>query len=103
VRCNISPPGHPSSLQIVEVVLPAGALVAYETGAREVSIDQQVWVQDGSIELTVGRQRYCLEEGDCLAMELNEPITFHNATGTPARYIVVLASSRPLRRGPRKE
>src|SRR3954451_10966381 len=34
VRRNISPAGFPSPLQIVEVVFPAGARVAYETGAR---------------------------------------------------------------------
>ncbi|MFL6546735.1 MAG: helix-turn-helix domain-containing protein, partial [Candidatus Udaeobacter sp.] len=36
VRRNISPANFPSPIQIVEVVLPAGAIVAYETGARDV-------------------------------------------------------------------
>jgi transcriptional regulator with XRE-family HTH domain len=38
VRRNISPANFPSPLQIVEVDLPAGASVAYEAGAREVSM-----------------------------------------------------------------
>jgi transcriptional regulator with XRE-family HTH domain len=92
VRCNISPPGYPSPLQIVEVELPAGALVAYETGAREVSIHQQVWVQEGCLELTVGSEQHRLEEGDCLAMQVNVPITFRNPGRLAARYLVVLAS-----------
>ncbi len=54
IRRNISPAGFPSLIQIVEVVLPAGARVAYETGACEVSVHQQIWVQEGSIEVTVG-------------------------------------------------
>jgi len=36
VRRNISPANFPSPIQIVEVVLPAGDGVAYETGARDV-------------------------------------------------------------------
>jgi transcriptional regulator with XRE-family HTH domain len=100
VRCNISPPSFPSPLQIVEVVLPGGALVAYETGARDVTIDQQVWVQEGAIELAVGQQGYRLEAGDCLAMQLNEPITFRNPGRAAARYIVVLATGQG--RGARK-
>jgi transcriptional regulator with XRE-family HTH domain len=94
VRCNISPPSYPSPLQLVEVVLPAGATVAYETGVREVTIHQQVWVQEGEIELAVGRQIYRLAPGDCLAMQLNEPVTFRNRAPVSARYIVVIASER---------
>src|SRR5262250_1191709 len=54
VRRNISPANFPSPIQIVEIVLPAGARVAYETGAREPSLHQQIWVQEGSIEVTLG-------------------------------------------------
>src|SRR5215470_10069558 len=35
LRRNVSPGGYPSPIQIVEVVLPAGAHVAYETGGRQ--------------------------------------------------------------------
>jgi transcriptional regulator with XRE-family HTH domain len=94
VRCNISPANFPSPIQIVEVVLPAGARVAYETGARDVSIHQQIWVQEGSIELTLGSVTYRLSEDDCLAMRLNEPTAFRNRTRKPARYIVIVATER---------
>jgi transcriptional regulator with XRE-family HTH domain len=36
VRRNISPAGYPSPIRVVEVLLPPGANVAYETGARDV-------------------------------------------------------------------
>lgn len=100
VRRNISPATFPSPIQIVEVVLPAGARVAYETAAREVTVHQQIWVQQGRIELTLGRTVYQLGEDDCLAMELNEPTAFRNPTRRSARYLVVLvtASARSLRR-----
>jgi transcriptional regulator with XRE-family HTH domain len=94
VRRNISPANFPSPIQIVEVLLPAGARVAYETGAREVSMFQQIWVQAGRIEVTLGSVTYRLAADDCLAMQLNEPTAFRNRTRTAARYIVVVASER---------
>ncbi|MGD0769377.1 MAG: XRE family transcriptional regulator [Tepidisphaeraceae bacterium] len=100
LRRNISPANFPSPIQIVEVVLPAGAKVAYETGARAVSIHQQIWVQEGSIELTLGSVTYRLSEDDCLAMQLNEPTAFRNRTRKPARYIVIVATERS--RAPRR-
>jgi transcriptional regulator with XRE-family HTH domain len=96
VRRNISPDNCPSPIQIVEIVLPAGAKVAYETGTRGVSIYQQIWVQEGTIEVTLGSVRYRLSEDDCLAMQLNEPTAFRNRTRKPARYVVVVASERSL-------
>ena len=92
LRRNISPASFPSPIQIVDVVMPAGAKVAYETGARDVNIQQQIWVQKGAMEVTVGRTTHRLEEDDCLAMRLNEPTTFRNPTRKAARYIVVVAT-----------
>jgi transcriptional regulator with XRE-family HTH domain len=94
LRRNISPANFPSPIQIVEIVLPAGARVAYETGARDGSIHQQIWVQEGRIEVTLGRATYLLSKDDCLAMQLDEPTAFRNRTRKPARYIVIVASER---------
>ncbi|HWZ59115.1 MAG TPA: XRE family transcriptional regulator [Gemmatimonadaceae bacterium] len=90
VRRNVSPSGVASPMQIVEVAFPAGARVAYETGARDVVVHQQVWVLDGSIEVTYGDTRYRLGAGDCLAMVLDRPIMFQNPTRQIARYAVVI-------------
>ena len=100
VRRNISPDNFPSPLQIVEVELPAGARVAYENGARDANIFQQIWVRHGSIEVTVGRMTHRLSDDDCLAMQLNEPTAFHNRSRKPARYIVVVATDHS--RAPRR-
>jgi len=94
VRRNISPANFPSPIQIVEIVLPPGARVAYETGARDVSIHQQIWLQDGAVEVTIGRVTHRLAEDDCLAMRLDEPTAFRNRTRKPARYLVIIASER---------
>jgi transcriptional regulator with XRE-family HTH domain len=100
VRRNISPANFPSPIQIVEIVLPAGARVAYETGARDVSIHQQIWVQEGAIEVTLARVAHRLGEDDCLAMRLDAPTAFRNRTRKPARYLVIIASDRS--RAPRR-
>jgi transcriptional regulator with XRE-family HTH domain len=91
VRQNISPPNFPSPIQIVEVILPAGSRVAYES-ARTVTIHQQIWLQEGHLEITLGKVTHRLSLGDCLAMQLNEPITFFNRSRKRARYMVVIAT-----------
>ena len=91
VRRNISPANFPSPIQIVEILLPAGARVAYETGARDVTIHQQIWVQEGVVEVTLGTVTYRLSADDCLAMQLNAPTAFRNRTRKPARYFVIIA------------
>jgi transcriptional regulator with XRE-family HTH domain len=94
VRRNISPQNYPAPFKIVEVVLPAKAKVAYDSGSREVPMAQQVWVQQGILDLTVGEVTHRLMRDDCLAMSLNVPISFHNRTRTPVRYVVVVANER---------
>jgi transcriptional regulator with XRE-family HTH domain len=93
-RRNISPGEFASPIQIVEVRLPPGARVAYENGVREVRIHQQVWVQQGRIDVQVGRTTYKLAKDDCLAMRLDEPTAFRNPTRRIAHYIVVIATER---------
>ncbi|HEX4385557.1 MAG TPA: XRE family transcriptional regulator [Myxococcales bacterium] len=97
IRRNISPPGFPSPLQIVAVELPAGARVAYETGAREPAVHQQIWVQAGALEVTVGDSVHRLAQDDCLAMQLNAPVTFRNRTRKAARYVVVISTEHQRR------
>ena len=90
VRRNVSPPGFASPLQVVEVVFPAGARVAYETGARPGVTHQQIWVLQGALEVTLDKTRHELGAGDCLAMVLDQPITFRNRTAKPVRYAVII-------------
>jgi transcriptional regulator with XRE-family HTH domain len=98
-RRNVSPPGWPSPIRIVEVEVPAGATVAYETAEREPTIHQQVWVLSGQIEVTWGDDVHVLDTGDCLAMRLDRPVGFRNRTGRRARYAVVIVTEpAPARR-----
>ena len=98
LRRNVSPPGVPQPMQIVEVQFPPRARVAFETGGRNTRVHQQVWVLEGAIDVTLGMECHRLRQGDCLAMQLDRPTMFHNPTRKPARYAVVIASETPVRR-----
>jgi transcriptional regulator with XRE-family HTH domain len=97
-RRNVSPPGVTQPMRIVEVRFPAGARVAFETGAREARVHQQIWILEGAMDVTLGKQRHRLKPGDCLAMLLDQPTMFHNPTRKPARYAAVIASEPAPRR-----
>jgi transcriptional regulator with XRE-family HTH domain len=92
IRRNLSAPGFPSPIELVEVVLPPGARVAYDTGQRAATVHQQIWIVEGAVALTFGEETYRLSIGDCLSMQLDRPIIFRNTTDTPARYLVALAT-----------
>ena len=99
VRRNLSPAMY-SPIQLVEVSFPAGQRVAYDTSARDVDVHQQVWIIEGTMEVSVGATSWTLNAGDCLAMRLDQPIAHHNPAGKPARYLVSLVSQphKPPRR-----
>src|SRR5215475_5257733 len=90
VRRNVSPPGVLSPIQIVEVSFPAGARVAYESAQRVSPVHQQVWVLEGTMEITVGDAVHRVDAGDCLAFALDRPTAFRNPTRRRARYAVVI-------------
>lgn len=99
VRRNLSPPGHRSALQLIEVVLPAGAQVSYDPAVRSPAQDQQVWVIEGRVRISVGSATHDLEAGDCLAMQVDQVNSFRNRSRQKARYLVALAAAAPARRG----
>jgi transcriptional regulator with XRE-family HTH domain len=101
LRRNLSPAGFSSPIELVEVVLPPGTRVAYESGSRDVVIDQQIWVISGELEVTVGVDAHPLATGDCLAMRLDRPTAFRNGSNEPARYLVALTTDA-ARQEPRK-
>lgn len=94
LRRSVTPPGASQPMRLVEVRFPAGARVTFDNDGKDLSACQQVWLLEGRMELTVGRTRHRLEAGDCLAMTLEQPVTFHNPTRKAARYAVVIAAGR---------
>jgi transcriptional regulator with XRE-family HTH domain len=86
-------PAAPSPIQLVEVVFPAGQRVAFDTSVRDADIQQQVWMIDGEMDITVGDARWQLATGDCLTMRVDRPVSFHNPGSKDARYLVALVTS----------
>ena len=94
-RRNVSPPGLPLAAHLVEVHFPAGARVALDSSGLDVPPQQQLWVLEGAINVTTGKVRHALRQGDCLAMQLDAPVMFHNPTRKTARYVVVISPHAP--------
>jgi transcriptional regulator with XRE-family HTH domain len=92
IRRNLSPPNHPSPLQLVAVELPPGASVMYDSASRQAEFHQQVLVLEGVVEATSGDERVRLEAGDCLAMRLDRHNGYRNPGRKTARYIVAIAT-----------
>ncbi|MDH6590500.1 transcriptional regulator with XRE-family HTH domain [Variovorax sp. TBS-050B] len=91
VRRRLSPPA-PSPLQLVEVLFPPGQRIALDSAVHDAEIHQQIWVIEGQMALTVGDTPWLLATGDCLCMQLNQPIVFHNPGPATARYLVALTN-----------
>jgi transcriptional regulator with XRE-family HTH domain len=92
LRRNVSPEGLQSPTRIVDVTFPPHARVTYEAGARTPAVLQQIWILDGRMEIAYGTESWLLDTGDCLAVPLDAPISFHNPGDVPARYAVVLTT-----------
>ncbi len=91
-RRSVSPPGMAAPFQIVEARFPPGARVAFDTSMRDVVVHQQVWLRQGCLEVTTGAHTHRLQAGDCLAMRLDAPTSFHNPGRRPALYVVVIST-----------
>jgi transcriptional regulator with XRE-family HTH domain len=101
IRRNLSPPAFPSPIELVEVVLPPGTRVTYDSGSRMARVDQQVWVLEGAIEVTIGKDVYVLAAGDCLAMQVDGPTAFRNRGREAARHLVALTTHTGVSNTPR--
>ncbi|MFM2287374.1 MAG: hypothetical protein RL684_517 [Pseudomonadota bacterium] len=91
LRRAVTPAGARSGTRLVEVLFPAGKRVSYDTESRSPPVDQHVWVLEGEIEVTVGKQSWQLRRGDCLWFALNQKTAFHNTTQRAARYAVIVS------------
>ncbi|MCW5693778.1 MAG: helix-turn-helix domain-containing protein [Pseudolabrys sp.] len=94
VRRVVTPPNCGAAAEIVDVEFPAGATVTMES-SRTPASDQQIVLLSGRMELTVGNTTHRLEAGDCLHMQLGQPVGFHNPGARPAHYLVVISSGAP--------
>ncbi|WP_202742287.1 helix-turn-helix domain-containing protein [Acinetobacter calcoaceticus] len=92
IRRQISPPNWKSPFQIVEIEFPAESRITYEISETSKVVQQQLWVVEGKIDIQLGESSYALSTGDCLAMQLNQPVIYSNNSSQVARYILVVSS-----------
>jgi len=86
VRRILSPP-HPSLKgELVEVWLPAGAVVAYDV-SPVAGLEHHLWVLAGALSLEIEGAVYKLNKGDCVRYTLSGPSRFVGGK-RPARYVI---------------
>jgi transcriptional regulator with XRE-family HTH domain len=92
VRRIVSPPNLKLPFQIVEIEFPPHARITYEISESSKVVQQQLWVVEGQIDIQLGKNSYALGEGDCLAMQLDQPVIYSNNSSEVARYILVVSN-----------
>ncbi|EKU39503.1 helix-turn-helix domain-containing protein [Acinetobacter sp. AYS6] len=92
IRRQVSPPNWKSPFQIVEIEFPAQSRITYEISETSKVVQQQLWVVEGEIDIQLGESSYALSTGDCLAMQLNQPVIYSNNSSQVARYILVVSN-----------
>ena len=87
-RRAVSPTaGRP--LELSEVELPGGAVVAHPAGSYTFA-HQQIWMLAGQLRLREGDQEHDLFVGDCLQLGSPTDRTYTNPSVNPCRYLVAL-------------
>ncbi|CAM3428383.1 XRE family transcriptional regulator [Kibdelosporangium persicum] len=83
-------PGSGGPLELVEVDLPAGAVVSY--GAESYTfLHHQIWVLSGHLRFREGDVDHELDPGDCLQLGPPAPCSYINPTTENCRYLVVIS------------
>lgn len=90
VRRAVSAAGTGASVDIVEVIFPAGARVSFPPHAASHGMTQHIWLFEGTLEMTTADAVHRLQPGDCLFMAVGDGHVFHNPGDEPVRYCVVL-------------
>jgi len=89
-RRVVSPPGPGLRGEMVEVRLPPGAVVAFETAPVQ-RLEHHLWMLEGALRLDVEGTAYRLSKGDCLRYVLGGATRFEADGKRGARYVIALA------------
>lgn len=80
-------------MEIVEVILPAGARVPMPASAYAF-LRQLIWVLDGDLTFIEGETRHDMHQGDCLELGPPSDCVFRNDSDRPCTYTVTLLKLR---------
>nr|WP_042179534.1 XRE family transcriptional regulator [Kibdelosporangium sp. MJ126-NF4]CEL13874.1 Helix-turn-helix motif [Kibdelosporangium sp. MJ126-NF4]CTQ88242.1 Helix-turn-helix motif [Kibdelosporangium sp. MJ126-NF4] len=84
-------PAAGGPLELVEVELPAGAVVSFPPESY-VNVHHQIWVLSGHLRFREGGTDHELDAGDCLRLGPPSPCSFINPTTETCRYLVVIGN-----------
>jgi len=88
-RRIVSPPSSGLRGELVEVVMPAGASVAFDA-APVAGLEHHLWMLEGLLTLDVDGSAFHLRPGDCLRYVLSGSTRFHCTGKRDARYLVAI-------------
>lgn len=88
-RRSVSPPAAGLDAELIEAVLPAGAVIRYDAPPVQ-GLEQHIWILGGTLALTVDGQDHRLERGDCLRFRLFGPSRFEAPGPADAHYALVV-------------
>lgn len=88
-RRVVSPPAPGLRGELVEVRMPAGSTVSFDTSPVH-GLEHHLWIIEGSLNLEVEGTRFELHAGDCLRYILTGPTRFEGAGRRETRYLVAM-------------
>jgi transcriptional regulator with XRE-family HTH domain len=88
-RRIVSPPMTGFRGELVEVRMPAGASVSFDTSPIA-GLEHHLWMLDGTLTLEVEGSPFWLRAGDCLRYVLAGPTRFKNPGKREARYLMAM-------------
>jgi len=88
-RRGVSPPAAGLDAELVEAVLPAGAVISYAAPPVQ-GLEQHIWMLGGTLTLTLDGTVHHLEPGDCLRFRLFGPSRFAAPGPDDAHYALVV-------------
>jgi len=88
-RRIVSPPAPGLRGELVEVHLPAGAIVSFPT-APIAGLEHHLWMLHGALTLVVDGVTFRVRTGDCLRYVLNGPTRFQSTGKRGARYLIAM-------------
>jgi transcriptional regulator with XRE-family HTH domain len=88
-RKAVSPPAADLRGELVEVYMPPGAAVAFDT-SPVAGLEHHLWMLEGALTVEVEGSAFKLRAGDTLRYKLSGPSRFHGTGKRDARYLVAI-------------
>ncbi|MBN7819447.1 helix-turn-helix domain-containing protein [Bowmanella yangjiangensis] len=90
-RRLLSPPANGFNIELLEIKLPAGALVQFAKPPLP-GLEQHLVMQQGCLQLTLDTQHFELHSGDAIRFKLFGTSQFHNPGKHTAQYLLAVGN-----------